>query len=1118
MYSTGPTLPSGFGGANDFDATDPDLVGTSPPTKGPVTIQSAGYYGNFALKAGYDNAQNFRIESGSPAIDAAPTVTAPAGWNSDSYDTSMADYLDWSYDFANSGTNPLRTGSYDVGAHEFGVAETNPPTVVAKVEAADTYAAEVDEELNFTAVGSGGTGARTYAWTFGDGNTAAVKNPNHTYASAGHYVVTVTVTDAAGLTGTDTVTVTVKPKIGGGDAVIEPVSFNAGDATYAVTKTPKLIFWFSSLSTADDTLVDNAAIRMGIWSDDGEQFAASYYAVNDRGTTKVRSSNVDGAIMHHLEDDDSEIASKLTTISSVSSTAVTPSWASNQALEEIIAVNFGGDGIENATATTVTLGNEGSEYKIDGDFTYAIVPTSLRAGFNVNYNRAAIGLGMAVRDGGQVCHTIRNRTSLSTTDIRSHTSTSHIAYLPVADDYVTISEWDASGITFKAESGDINSSFPVGLLKNTDGEIQIGTFSTPTATGNNDYTTPAIDSQAGIFWGAPTSSLDSDITADPAGVFSIHSVDSAGADYTVAMTGADNVGTTNESSYFAGGGTDDWVQLDKDGAIDAAGALSLITNGFRINPTTAATSAYDQLWCLFQEGTVSSQLAASFAWYLAASDPADGEAIPAGQSVQFVENSATNFTVDTWTWAWGDGTANTTGTATPTHTFTESGTYSVTLTVEDTNSDTDSVTFSVVVITSSVTNGFNLNTDITPASGTGTAPLTCTVDLSGITAGSGETIDFIQLTVLATPDQTDDEDGEEGPSGSQGDGGGFSFDWETFRVDAGGSVEFTLDGAGAFDLYLEVYYENVDEPVLEKRYNEVFYVTDTDPNTVSITSDVGRYRVPRGPITIIPTVRANEVDQVDNSNFESILWTWTGNPAGGSTSTDWQPSVLLPAVSVATSYTIAVVVTGYDDETYSDSITDYITIYPTVTAPARLSTLMTRIANLRAVDYMETTDWLPEGVPNTSVYAATMTHPWADPWVKVTEDGDVLTAATSIANCQATAGSYFITFSTPTLTVYVHPTGSTSPITNGSTYRWLYSGIYMTESVSVGETVTMIGPRNITEIDAITVGESVTLIGPRNIGVSETVTAGEAVILTGPRNADETEAVSVNEHVTVQVV
>ncbi len=63
----------------------------------------------------------------------------------------------------------------------------------------------------FNDTGSGGLPPYQYAWTFGDGGTSNLRDPVHTFETAGTYHVTVTTTDLAGNVSTKQLTVVVEP-------------------------------------------------------------------------------------------------------------------------------------------------------------------------------------------------------------------------------------------------------------------------------------------------------------------------------------------------------------------------------------------------------------------------------------------------------------------------------------------------------------------------------------------------------------------------------------------------------------------------------------------------------------------------------------------------------------------------------------------------------------------------------------------------------------------------------------------------------------------------------------------------------------------------------------------
>ncbi|MEN6368116.1 MAG: PKD domain-containing protein [Thermotogota bacterium] len=89
-------------------------------------------------------------------------------------------------------------------------------TITVAVAATASVLAKADftyaQTIQFTgaATDSDGDAISAWHWDFGDGNTSDIQNPTHRYPNGGTFTATLTVTDARGVTGTATKTITVE--------------------------------------------------------------------------------------------------------------------------------------------------------------------------------------------------------------------------------------------------------------------------------------------------------------------------------------------------------------------------------------------------------------------------------------------------------------------------------------------------------------------------------------------------------------------------------------------------------------------------------------------------------------------------------------------------------------------------------------------------------------------------------------------------------------------------------------------------------------------------------------------------------------------------------------------
>lgn len=216
-----------FSDSADLTVTPPNTVTilgvTTPAAAGtPITITSVTLPG-FSCVAMFTPPAGTQLNSAAATAGATGTVVntiaLPAGLQPGSGSLTVAcnDPLNPANvaDSAAQTVIVLGAGTSVAAANCAGQAA--PPASTATTPFADAgsaYAGAESQPVQFSGVGSlpsAGAVLTTCVWTFGDGGRATTLNPVHTYAAAGTYAVTLTVSDSAGLSATGSTTATIAP-------------------------------------------------------------------------------------------------------------------------------------------------------------------------------------------------------------------------------------------------------------------------------------------------------------------------------------------------------------------------------------------------------------------------------------------------------------------------------------------------------------------------------------------------------------------------------------------------------------------------------------------------------------------------------------------------------------------------------------------------------------------------------------------------------------------------------------------------------------------------------------------------------------------------------------------
>ena len=291
-YTVTLTVTDARGAASSAVTTTATIANVAPTVSAPASL---------AATAG--TAVTFSTTFSDAGVNDAPW-TYSINWGDGSTATtgstsSQTTAITASHTYAASGTDTVRVTVTDkdggTGSSKTAVAvaaSSSPPTAAS----GGPYAG--NEGATVTLNGSGSTdpqgSALTYAWSFGDGTTGTGVSPTHVYADNGSYTVSLTVTDALGLSSsavTATATIanvapTVSAPVSFAATAGSAVPFSATFSDPGVNDAP----WTYSINWGD-----GSTATTGSTSSQTTAITASHtYAASGTDTVRVTVTDKDG--------------------------------------------------------------------------------------------------------------------------------------------------------------------------------------------------------------------------------------------------------------------------------------------------------------------------------------------------------------------------------------------------------------------------------------------------------------------------------------------------------------------------------------------------------------------------------------------------------------------------------------------------------------------------------------------------------------------------------------------------------------------------------------------------------------------------------------------------------
>ena len=217
--------------------------------------------------------------------------------------------------------------------------------------------------VSFTDKSTDDNGVVSHSWTFGDGNSSTQASPNHTYSADGNYQVSLTVSDAQGLTDSVSATVTVADGIVVGDcapAWSATTSYQSGDKVSYDGFEYESTWWSTGASPA---------IYSNVWKKLGECDGTS---IPDENQAPISSFNYSKAALavsfNNTSTDDKAVTSYSWSFGDGSTSATAnPSYTYNSAGNYQVSLTvYDAEGLSHTSSQTIVVSDDSNNQGCGG--------------------------------------------------------------------------------------------------------------------------------------------------------------------------------------------------------------------------------------------------------------------------------------------------------------------------------------------------------------------------------------------------------------------------------------------------------------------------------------------------------------------------------------------------------------------------------------------------------------------------------------------------------------------------------------------------------------------------------------------------------------------------------